>query len=166
MFGGVNEGQNYGAHLNFTSCRFSVFPICGIRAIRGRSFCPPRFPLLPARLMFELGDSLGTSSSGVWVLYSVPMLDAVFKAGKNGRTVLMLTCHLHFYCSHIARFVCVASLCVLMLALAGCQTAPRPGTFVQRTGDEIVVCGQFVHTGTPVVLWIDPGGYDAYRVER
>ena len=23
-----------------------------------------------------------------------------------------------------------------------------------------------MHTGTPVVLWMDPGGYDAYRVER
>ena len=29
-----------------------------------------------------------------------------------------------------------------------------------------MVAGQFVHTGTPVVLWMDPGGYDAYRVER
>jgi N-acetyl-anhydromuramyl-L-alanine amidase AmpD len=28
------------------------------------------------------------------------------------------------------------------------------------------VAGKFVHTGTPVVLWLDPGGYDAYRVER
>jgi len=36
----------------------------------------------------------------------------------------------------------------------------------KRRGDEIVVAGQFVHTGTPVVLWMDPGGYDAYRVER
>lgn len=35
-----------------------------------------------------------------------------------------------------------------------------------RHGDEIVVAGQFVHTGSPVVLWMDPGGYDAYRVER
>src|SRR5215467_7164278 len=35
-----------------------------------------------------------------------------------------------------------------------------------RKGDEIVVAGKFVHTGTPVVLWMDPGGYDAYRVER
>jgi len=35
-----------------------------------------------------------------------------------------------------------------------------------RKGDEIVVAGQFFHTGTPVVLWMDPGGYDAYRVER
>ncbi len=29
-----------------------------------------------------------------------------------------------------------------------------------------MVAGQFVHTGTRVVLWMDPGGYDAYRVER
>ncbi len=35
-----------------------------------------------------------------------------------------------------------------------------------RKGDEIVVAGHFVHTGTPVVLWMDSGGYDAYRVER
>lgn len=30
----------------------------------------------------------------------------------------------------------------------------------------MVVAGQFFHTGTPVVLWMDPGGYDAYRVDR
>ena len=35
-----------------------------------------------------------------------------------------------------------------------------------RKGDEIVVCGRLFHTGAPVVLWTDPGGYDAYRVER
>lgn len=43
---------------------------------------------------------------------------------------------------------------------------PKPGAFAPRKGDEIVVAGQFAHTGTPVVLWMDPGGYDAYRVER
>ena len=43
---------------------------------------------------------------------------------------------------------------------------PRLGSFLKRHGDEIVVAGQFVHTGTRVVLWMDPGGYDAYRVER
>ena len=53
-----------------------------------------------------------------------------------------------------------------MAALTGCKTLPPPGTLAQRTGDEIVVAGQFVHTGTRVVLWMDPGGYDAYRVER
>jgi hypothetical protein len=59
---------------------------------------------------------------------------------------------------------------VLVCAVAGgCvshKTTPRPGEFVARRGDEIVVCGQFVHTGAPVVTWMDPGGYDAYRVER
>ena len=45
-------------------------------------------------------------------------------------------------------------------------SVPMPGTIAARTGDEIVVAGHFVHTGTPVVLWLDPGGYDAYRVER
>lgn len=40
-----------------------------------------------------------------------------------------------------------------------------PGEILPRLGDEIVVCGQLVHTGTPVVLWMDPGGYDAYRAE-
>ena len=43
---------------------------------------------------------------------------------------------------------------------------PGPGQFAARRGDEIVIAGQFFHTGTPVVLWMDPGGYDAYRVER
>ncbi len=42
----------------------------------------------------------------------------------------------------------------------------RPGAMLQRTGDEIMVCGQLFHTGAPVVLWTDPGGYDAYRSER
>src|SRR5579862_2843473 len=55
---------------------------------------------------------------------------------------------------------------MICLAGGGCATAPRPGTMASRRGDEIVVAGQFVHTGTPVVLWMDPGGYDAYRVER
>jgi N-acetyl-anhydromuramyl-L-alanine amidase AmpD len=50
--------------------------------------------------------------------------------------------------------------------LSGCQMPSRPGTFASRKGDEIAVAGQFIHTGTPVVLWMDPGGYDAYRVER
>ena len=47
----------------------------------------------------------------------------------------------------------------------GCTTA-RVGKMEPRTGDEIVAAGQFFHTGTRVVLWLDPGGYDAYRTER
>jgi N-acetylmuramoyl-L-alanine amidase len=62
-----------------------------------------------------------------------------------------------------ARFM----VCAAVLLLAGCATPPpRVGTLAPRRGDEIVVAGQYVHTGTPVVLWTDPGGYDAYRVER
>jgi len=56
-------------------------------------------------------------------------------------------------------------LVVCSLWLAAC--APRPGDLAYpRRGDEIVVCGQMFHTGAPVVLWTDPGGYDAYRVEK
>lgn len=40
-----------------------------------------------------------------------------------------------------------------------------PGARLERRGDEIMVCGQLFHTGTPVILWTDPGGYDAYRTE-
>jgi len=58
-------------------------------------------------------------------------------------------------------------LVLLLLSLcAGCQFAPRSGAPLPRRGDEIVAAGQLFHTGTPVVLWMDPGGYDAYRVER
>jgi N-acetylmuramoyl-L-alanine amidase len=46
-------------------------------------------------------------------------------------------------------------------------TPVKPGTPLARTGDEVVVCGQLFHTGgAPVVLWTDPGGYDAYRVTK
>lgn len=55
---------------------------------------------------------------------------------------------------------------VLGALTMGCRaTASRPGDPAPRRGDEIVVCGARFHTGTPVVLWTDPGGYDAYRVE-
>ena len=43
---------------------------------------------------------------------------------------------------------------------------PGIGQRVERLGDEIMVCGQLYHTTAKVVLWTDPGGYDAYRVER
>ena len=56
--------------------------------------------------------------------------------------------------------------CLCPLLLTGCHGLIAPGTLASRTGDEIVAAGRFVHTGTPVVLWLDPEGYDAYRVER
>lgn len=55
---------------------------------------------------------------------------------------------------------------IVILASAGCRSLPQTGVLEPRKGDEIVAAGQFFHTGTPVVLWMDPGGYDAYRVER
>ncbi len=58
--------------------------------------------------------------------------------------------------------ICLFSAVALLFA--GCAT--RPGTPLARKGDEIVVAGQLFHTGTRVITWMDPGGYDAYRVER
>ena len=66
----------------------------------------------------------------------------------------------------LSRAIQLVSVLFTAAVLAGCRTAPRLGTLEPRRGDEIVVAGQFVHTGTRVVLWMDPGGYDAYRVER
>lgn len=54
------------------------------------------------------------------------------------------------------------------VVLVGCRNEPTegaPGARLARQGDEIVVCGQLFHTGTRVVLWTDPHGYDAYRIE-
>jgi len=53
---------------------------------------------------------------------------------------------------------------VCLLALASCASHPRAGAELKRTGDEIVICGRYFHTGAPVVLWTDPGGFDAYRM--
>ncbi|MDX2035881.1 MAG: peptidoglycan recognition family protein [Isosphaeraceae bacterium] len=63
----------------------------------------------------------------------------------------------------------LSTIALVSLALAPISASadePRPGTELVRKGDEIVVCGRLFHIGTPVVLWTDPGGYDAYRVER
>lgn len=55
----------------------------------------------------------------------------------------------------------------VLLAITAMGCATRPGDPAPaRVGDEIVVAGQLFHTGTPVVLWMDEGGYDAYRVEK
>jgi hypothetical protein len=56
------------------------------------------------------------------------------------------------------------------VALAAAQgrgvAAAKPGAALARNGDEIIAAGQMFHTTAPVVTWMDPGGYDAYRVER
>ena len=59
----------------------------------------------------------------------------------------------------MAVFVAVAAI--------GSGCTHRPGIQpLPRKGEEIVVCGQFFPIGTRVITWLDPGGYDAYRVER
>jgi N-acetylmuramoyl-L-alanine amidase len=65
-----------------------------------------------------------------------------------------------------SRFSAFTFLLCALAVCAGCATCPAPGTPEPRKGDEIVAAGQFFHTGTRVVLWMDPGGYDAYRVQR
>ena len=70
----------------------------------------------------------------------------------------------------------VAAVSAALLALAGCQgpvaTSVKPVapvTPVAKTkpaaslGDEIIVAGQRFSTGTRVVTWLEPGGYNGYR---
>jgi hypothetical protein len=63
-------------------------------------------------------------------------------------------------------------VCALGIVIVAASTTPaaeppaRLGARVERRGDEILVCGQLYHSTAPVVLWSDPGGYDAYRLER
>src|SRR5271155_732245 len=56
-------------------------------------------------------------------------------------------------------------LLIIPALFSGCLCHPQ-GRLEKRKGDEIVAAGKFFHTGTKVVLWMDPGGYDAYRVQR
>lgn len=53
---------------------------------------------------------------------------------------------------------------LVILLLASCAHAPKAPSV--RKGDEIIVAGEIFHTGTRVVTWLDPQGYDAYRTER
>src|SRR5438105_5005399 len=67
--------------------------------------------------------------------------------------------------SHIPRGLALV-LTLTSLCFAQSQFNTRPAAPLVRQGDEIVVCGQLFHTSAPVVLWMVPGGYDAYRVEK
>lgn len=65
----------------------------------------------------------------------------------------------------------------LALVLASACATPPPASTVpeperappirltERRTDEILVCGKRYSIGAPVVLWTDPGGYDAYSTE-
>jgi len=66
--------------------------------------------------------------------------------------------------SHPGLFVAV--LLAGALGLVSCRSAPRAGDALVRSGDEISVCGYLFHTGARVILWNDPGGFDAYRPHR
>lgn len=52
----------------------------------------------------------------------------------------------------------------LLIGLGACHA--KSGRELTRRGDEMVVCGRYFHTGAPIVLWTDAGGYDAYRTEK
>jgi N-acetylmuramoyl-L-alanine amidase len=56
---------------------------------------------------------------------------------------------------------------VLLLACAAVVSCRRPADLEDLPpfdpGTEIVVCGERLDIGTPVVLWSDPIGFDAYR---
>ena len=70
--------------------------------------------------------------------------------------------------SAVPRTFAITLTACLFSLFAGCASlAPHaPGTALKRSGDEIIVAGELFHTGTRVITWLDPQGYDAYRVER
>jgi N-acetyl-anhydromuramyl-L-alanine amidase AmpD len=51
---------------------------------------------------------------------------------------------------------------VVALSIAGCRAAPAPQAAPRVPSDEIVVCGQRFHIGTPVVTWDQFPGYSFY----
>ena len=59
----------------------------------------------------------------------------------------------------------LASLLFWAATLQADEPRTKLAERLERSGDEIMVCGQLYHTTTRVILWTDPGGYDAYRVE-
>ncbi len=64
----------------------------------------------------------------------------------------------------IRPLVSLLLLC-LCVPIEASEPKSKVGDRLPRQGDEIMVCGQLYHTTTKVVLWTDPGGYDAYRLE-
>jgi N-acetylmuramoyl-L-alanine amidase len=57
----------------------------------------------------------------------------------------------------------IGALALAAALLGGCQTEPRAvAPPLSPAGDEIVVAGQRFATGTRVVTWLSPTGYNAY----
>ena len=55
---------------------------------------------------------------------------------------------------HVRQFLGIS--CCALAALMTATTSPAQ----TQANDEIIVCGERFHTGTPIVLWTDAGGYD------
>ncbi len=78
----------------------------------------------------------------------------------------MRYCHLFFVAMLFAELTNIAPLQAQDAPIpAGSVSQPTLG-FQKRFGDEIMVCGQLYRIGAPVKLWIDAGGFDAYRTDR
>src|SRR5687767_699197 len=67
---------------------------------------------------------------------------------------------------NVARVIVALALSLVIVGCRATHRAEKPGARLERKGDEIVIAGQYFHTSAPVVLWTDPGGFDAYRTER
>jgi N-acetyl-anhydromuramyl-L-alanine amidase AmpD len=58
------------------------------------------------------------------------------------------------------------ALLICLFAYLSCTSHnSQSGRPEPRRGDEIIVCGQFFHTGAPVITWLDSGGYNAYATQ-
>src|ERR1043166_1598511 len=72
----------------------------------------------------------------------------------------------------LAAILIATHLCVFGLGAWATRSGPihfsggSPGGGLSCRGAEIVACGRLFHTGTRVVLWSAPGGFDAYRAQR
>ncbi len=67
----------------------------------------------------------------------------------------------------LAGLLLAAAFALLVRCVATPRRAePDAGPSPTRTPDSIVAGGEFFPIGTPVVLWHDPEGYDAYRREK
>lgn len=50
----------------------------------------------------------------------------------------------------------------LFTSLCSCQIPSSEKPPSPKIGEEIIVCGKRYNVGTPVILWFEPGGFDAY----
>ena len=60
----------------------------------------------------------------------------------------------------IVRSCALVAFLTAMTSRSQAANAATPPDSTTQTGDEIIVCGERFHTGAPIVLWTDKGGYD------